>query len=383
MKLPIILSATVFGAWLWITVVSATGWRRSRKLRALPADGQRTLPRLSIVVPALNEESGIEPAMRTLLALEYPDFEVIAVDDRSTDETGAILDRLSAEDTRLRVVHVTTLSPGWLGKNHALHAGSQAARGEWILFTDADVHFAPDCLRRAVRYAEAVNLDHLTAYPDIELRGFWETLFVFFFGTIFNMRYQPWKAGEPSAAHYMGIGAFNLVRASHYRKMGGHASLPMDIADDMKLGKRMKESGGRQECVEGFGMVRVRWVEGLRGAILGLEKNAFAGTDFKVTTVLAASAALITSSVWPVAGLFFGPPGARLLCAGTLGMLMYLVRAATPTPGVSPLYGLAFPLGGILFVFIMIRSMVLTLRQGGVIWRGTFYPLADLRKGIV
>src|SRR2546423_821839 len=156
-------------------------WRAARlaaRLADLSPDGAGLMPPLSVVVPALNEEATVEAAMRTLLALDYPDLEIIGVDDRSTDETGAILDRLAAEDARLRVTHVRELPPGWLGKNHALHVGSAVARGEWILFTDADVHFERDALRRAVRYAVYRRLDHLVVVPQVLLAGFWETLFV-------------------------------------------------------------------------------------------------------------------------------------------------------------------------------------------------------------
>lgn len=361
-------------------------WRYAGKALRLdrePADGPEPLPRLSIIVPALNEEETVETAMRTLLALEYPDVEVIAVDDRSADRTGAILDDLAAQDARLRVVHLRELPPGWLGKNHALHLGSQRASGEYLLFTDADVHFHPSALRRAVRAALRRQVDHLVLFPEMVLRSFWETLAVTYFGTAFLFKFLPWKVSDPGSKVYVGVGAFNLVRAAAYRRAGGHAALPMDVLDDVKLGKRLKESGARQECGFGAGLVRVRWAKGLRGIIEGLTKNAFAGFGFRPVSALGTLVMVTLMVVWPAIGLFVGPWGMRLLCAGALAAMVGAAGAARPAPGVSPLYALGFPVAALLMSYAILRSMIRTYRQGGVIWRGTLYPLAALRKGLV
>ncbi len=359
-------------------------WRASRRgliLSRVSPDGPEPLPRLSVVVPALNEEETVERAMRTLLALDYPDLEIIAVNDRSADRTGEILDRLAAENPRLRVTHVRELPPGWLGKNHALHLGSQAATGAFILFTDADVHFDPTALRRAVRHCMARQLDFLTLYPECILKGFWETLSVTFFGFAFALRFRPWKVADPRSRAYVGIGAFNLVRADAYRRMGGHAALPMEVADDVKLGKKMKESGGRAECGVAGSLIRVRWVEGLRGIVVGLTKNMFAGFEYRVAPALGGIAGVFLITVLPVIGLAVGDAVTRVICAGTLLCMAALVRLVAPAQKVSPLYGLAFPLAGLLIIYIILRSMFFTYRQGGVVWRGTLYPLEELRRG--
>ena len=357
--------------------------RTALRLDRAPADGPEPLPRLSIVVAARNEEGTVEGAMRTLLALDYPGVGIVAVDDRSTDGTGAILDRLAAEDPRLRVTHVRELPPGWLGKNHALHLGSRDASGDYLLFTDADVHFDATALRRAVRSAMRREVDHMVLLPEIVLEGFWETLVVSYFATMFLFRFLPWKVSDAKSTAYVGVGAFNLVRAEAYRRAGGHAALPMDVLDDVKLGKRMKQSGARQECGFSGGLVRVRWAVGLRGIIEGLTKNAFAGFGFRPGPVLATFVMVFPMATWPAIGLFVGPWGARLLCAGALLGMVGVARAIRPTSGISPLYGLGYPLAALIFYYAILRSMVRTYRQGGVVWRGTLYPLADLRKGLV
>src|SRR5262249_16062169 len=160
-----------------------------------------------IVVPALNEEAAIAPAMRSLLALDYPNLEIVAVDDRSTDLTGDILDNLALEDSRLHVRHISKLPSGWLGKNHALHSGSQFVKGKWIVFSDADVHFTADALRRAIQFAVQNGLDHLVLFPEMEVHGFWEKLYVAYFGVMFSLYAQPWAAKNPRRKAYIGVGA--------------------------------------------------------------------------------------------------------------------------------------------------------------------------------
>lgn len=378
-----VLNATVFLGWF---VRSFQVWRYARtalRLTQVPESGPGRLPRLSVIVAALNEEATVERAMRTLLAADYPDLEIVAVDDRSTDRTGAILDDLAGDDPRLRVAHVRELPPGWIGKNHALHLGSQRASGEYLLFTDADVHFEPTALRRAVRAAMARRADHLVLLPEMALQGFWERLLVTFFSTMFLFRFQPWKVSDPRSGAYLGVGAFNLVRAEAYRRAGGHAALAMDIIDDLKLGKRLKESGGRAACGFSGGLVRVRWAVGLRGIIAGLAKNAFAGFAFRPLPTLIGMGAMLLLTAWPAAGLLVGPWGARLLCASVLAFMVWTAWSAPPAPGISPLYGLGYPLAAFIFAYAILRSMAATYRQRGVIWRGALYPLEDLRRGVV
>lgn len=377
-------AAAALAAWLIPQIEGRlSGWRPAH-LADIPPDSLPIFPRLTVIVPALNEEPTIEPAMRTLLSLDYPDLEIIAVNDRSTDRTGPILDSLAQTDPRLRVVHVTELPPGWLGKNHALNTAATIATGQYLLFTDADVHFDPTVLRRAITLTIQKELDHLVVFPNVELHGFWETASVWFFGIMLIMKYRPWKVPDLKAKEsYLGIGAFNLVKTTAYHHMGGHVALPMEVADDMKLGKLLKASGARADSADGDGMVRVRWVVGLWGIVTGLTKNLFAGFGFRPIPALTSAAAIFLVTTWPAIGLFVGPWPARLLCLCTLGLMVLTAAAAPASRGKIPLYGLAFPLAGPILIYIILRSMAFTYRQGGIRWRDTFYSLDELRKGVV
>lgn len=381
----LLFSLALLGFVVWVpsTLEMLVGFRFVPLLREYEPLAAPECPRLSIVVPACNEADTVEPAMRSLLALDYPDYEVIAVEDRSTDETGRILDGLALEDPRLRVLHVTELPPGWLGKNHALQRGSEAASGEWLLFTDADVLYAPDALRRVMAAVHARPCDHIVAMPRILVEGFWERAFVGYFMTMFSFRFRTWQASWKRGWGYVGVGAFSMVRTAAYREMGGHGALPMEVADDIKLGKLIKRSGYRQQMVEAAELIRVRWLIGLRGAVDGLTKNAFAGVGYSWMAVVMCAAGMMIGAVWPWIGLWVGPPAVRLLCLLTLLAKPLAAWAQKRGSGIPVRYSAVWPLCALIFIYIIVRSGLLAERQGGIYWRGTFYPLEKLRRGMV
>jgi cellulose synthase/poly-beta-1,6-N-acetylglucosamine synthase-like glycosyltransferase len=267
MTWPTVLAAFTLLAWLGLALVVMRGNRRLRRLATLAAPVPTAWPRVSLVLAARNEGATIGAAVPTMLALDYPALELIAVNDRSEDDTGAVLDRLAAADPRLRVVHLRELPAGWMGKNHALHTGAEQAAGEWILFTDADIHFAPDALRRAVAYARAQAIDHLAAVPQLSEHGHLLGICVNAFSFAFTVGIRPWLIPDPRSPAHGGVGAFNLVRAATYRKLGGHQRLRLRPDDDIKLGKVMKGGGFSEYWVRGSfplrGTIRsARWSAG-------------------------------------------------------------------------------------------------------------------------
>jgi glycosyltransferase involved in cell wall biosynthesis len=365
------------------SIESGIGNLRLRSLSSLPATGE-DWPRVSIVVAGRNEERAVEHAVSSLLALDYPDLEVVFVNDRSADATGAILDRLAADDLRLRVIHLTDLPDGWLGKNHALHVGADVASGALVLFTDADVMFEPSTLRRAVRYLLDRDLDHLTASPRIVVRSPIVGMFVASFGLFFSIFSKPWRATGPNPKHHVGIGAFNLVRSSIYRKVGGHQPIRMRPDDDMKLAKLLKKNGGRQELVFGRDLISVEWYPTIREVVVGLEKNAFSGVEYSTARLALATISVLALFVWPFVGVFATGGTTRLLNIAIAAMLLGSVAVMATRSGAGPFYyAFFFPIGTLLFLYIMVRAGVKNLRDGGIVWRGTLYPLEELRKNKV
>ncbi|HEY0514263.1 MAG TPA: glycosyltransferase family 2 protein [Thermoanaerobaculia bacterium] len=358
------------------------GNRTIRFLKALPPLGG-PLPRVSIIIPARNEERNLEEALRSVLALDYDNLEIDVVEDRSTDRTGEILDRLAATDPRLRVVRVRALPPGWLGKNHALWLGAEKATGEFLLFTDADVVLEPAILRRAVGAMVAEGLDHLTASPEIDRPSVLFEMFIGAFSLLFALYTRPWKVKDPASPHYVGIGAFNLVRASAYHAVGGHRAIAMRPDDDLKLGKILKLNGCRQELVFGQGALRVEWYASVRELVRGLMKNAFSGVDYRVWVVVVSTLIQLTLLVWPFLAIVVTSGATRWLNLASVLVLVGLCWINAPLAGVRRWHGVGFALATLLFLYILWRAMILTLWNGGIDWRGTHYPLAELRANKV
>ena len=250
-------------ATLAITAVTAVqltlGARRIRALREVDPAQVTDLPRVSIVVAARNEERNIREALQSLLSLDYPDYELIVVDDRSEDGTGSILDDMGARFNRLRVVHVASLPAGWLGKNHALSAGSRQATGKYLLFTDADVVMEKTLLTRAVGFMQRYHLDHLAATPSMRMPGVFLEMFGASFVIFFSLFSRPWKARDPRSRCHIGIGAFNMLRSSAYRLVGGHEAIRLLPDDDIKLGKLIKRAGLRQDAALAPEYMSVEW----------------------------------------------------------------------------------------------------------------------------
>jgi glycosyltransferase involved in cell wall biosynthesis len=283
----------------------------------------------------------------------------------------------------LRVVHITQLPAGWLGKPHALEKAYQASTSEWLLFTDADVRFKPDVLRRAVALVKARNLDHLTLLCDVEMTGFWETVLVTFFGLGFHLGADPARAGNSRSRRYVGVGAFQLLRRSAYEAAGTHKRLAMEVVDDMKLGKIVKQAGFRSLCGVAQDFVTVRWHAGLGNLVRGVTKNFFASAGYNLGLVATQLTGLLMMNVAPFVGVIFAHGWNQLFCAIAVVVAVCFQAGVAMVMRVSPLYALTHPLGALLFSYMLLRSTVVTLRQGGIVWRDTFYPLEELKRGVV
>ncbi len=369
-------------AWLAFVIDAARGRHLVLYLRnaALPtAEVRASLPRLSIVFGARNETRAIEGAVVSMLGLDYPDLEVIAVDDRSEDGTGELLDALARRDSRLRVLHVEDLPEDWLGKNHALWVGAAAASGELVLFTDADVMFEPTVLLRAVAWMQQNDVDHVAGATDIRARGLGLQLFVATFALLFNGYFRPWRAADPDSTAYIGFGGFNLVRKVAYERAGTHAALPMDPLDDVNLGRILKESGSLQVCAIPGSMASVEWYESLGAAIRGLEKNTMAGVNWSVALLLGGIVGQLLLTAWPFFAVVAMTGAVRWLNVAIVLVIGTFHTAMLKETSLPTWLSLLLPIGVLLVVWTSARAAVLTYWRGGIEWRGTFYPTDRLR----
>ena len=355
------------------------GARTLAHLDCIEPIGNDTAPFLSVVIPACNEAATIEAALASVLRQDYPAFEVIAVNDRSTDATGAILDHASQQSPRLRVVHISDLPAGWLGKNHALQTGAAHARGPLLLFTDADVVMDPSVLRRSAAYFEAHRLDHLAAAPNATVQGILSNAFLAVFALGFCLYTKPWRARDPRSPKHIGIGAFNLLRASAYWQAGGHAPIAMRPDDDLKLGKLIKLRGGRQDFVFATRLLSVAWYESFDQMRQGLMKNLFAGAEYRISAVVLSTIAQFLLLIWPFAALLATSGTVRLVNAAIVMAVCTLLWINSKLVGISGAWGLTLPLGSLVCIYLVWRAMLVTLLQDGIEWRGTRYPLRQLR----
>jgi len=343
-------------------------------------------PRVSIIVPARNEAEHVGQSLTQLLQLDYDNYEVIAVDDRSTDRTGEVMDQVASTPAargRIRVIHVADLPPQWLGKAHAMWTGAKQASGEWLLFTDADVLFRPDALTRTLTYAVAERADHLVLFPTFVMKGPGERMMIAFFQTLFVFGHRPWKVADPKAKDFMGVGAFNLIRRSVYEAVGTYEALRLEVLDDMKLGKVVKNAGYAQRNAFGHGLISIHWASGAIGVVQNLTKNMFAIVSFQWWRALASAFTLVFLNLLPFVGVLAAHGWARLPYAAALVGMFGIYVGMSWMSDVPSYYLLLHPVSSVLFVYIMLRSMILTLWRGGVVWRGTFYPLDELRRGMV
>jgi glycosyltransferase involved in cell wall biosynthesis len=355
--------------------------RWAYRLPALDAlAGALPATRVSIVTAARDEAARIESAVHGFLAQEGVEIEVIVVDDRSTDQTGQIVRRLATQDSRVRPLRVDALPENWLGKCHASHVGASAATGDWILFSDADCWLKRDVLRRALLVAQRDNAEHITLTPGVAAEGIgvqaWHVAML--------LTLASWVSGvnrdRPRA--YLGIGAFNLVRADAYRACGGYEALRLTVLDDVRLGLLLRRAGKRTRAFLGGDDAQCHWGTTLRDMIKIMEKNYFAAIDYR--TGVAVSIALLGTFFW--FGALVGPLAKSASGLAALFSLLSLVLPAAVVAarlkwsrGISALVPFIFPV----IFYAMFNSARTTLRHGGIHWRDTFYSLKLLKANTV
>ncbi len=352
---------------------------------SLPPMPASASPQITVIVPACNEEATIEATLRSLLASTGLRVQVIAVDDRSTDRTGQRMDNLAAVNAAsggrhtLEVMHIRALPASWLGKPHAMSLAAQQAKAPWLLFTDGDVLFEPRALALALRQALASAADHLILVPTLILKSTGERAMLAAMQVLSQWTIRLWRVADPKAKDFIGVGGFNLIRREVYTQMGGFESLRMEVLDDLRLGWKVKRAGFAQQVVLGPDLVRIRWIEGALAVVRLAEKNGFAVYRYRVGLTLLACLGIVLQAVLPLAAIAAGgwtlPAG--LVTYAAMGLVYQANRRATQ---VAPWHAVFFAPAAVLVAFAFVRSMFLALARGGVEWRGTRYPLGELRR---
>jgi len=342
--------------------------------------GPADMPSLTVVVPAKDEAERIAATCEALLMADYPRIKIVCVDDRSTDATGAIMDEIAARaGGKIEVLHILDLPDGWLGKTFALAEATRQSDSDWLLYTDADVLFSPSILRRALAYAEATKSDHLVVMPTVEIQGRGEGMMLGFLQIFAMWASRPWKIAElKSKRDAVGVGAFNMIRRSALEELGGWAPQRLAVVEDVMLGRRVKAAGMQQRVAFAPGLVLLHWAKGAGGIVRVLTKNMYASVGFQPLLMLLVIGLLLLFCVAPVAGVFWW----RTLLPAALVMLCVAAayRTIAEASHVDARYGWLFPVGAVMTAWAMMRSMFVVMIEGGVTWRGTKYPLWELRR---
>lgn len=376
----LVYAIVVLAYWLILTLWLIIGGNQIKYLDQIPTLTGNELPTVDIIVPVRNEAGALRPAITSLLKLDYPGYNVVAVNDRSTDESLQILRAIQEKFPELRIIDIDSLPGGWLGKNHALYKGASASEATYLLFTDGDVVFEKDALSRAMDFVQSGNLDHLTILPELISSSFWLKNVILTFAIMLTAVQRPWLAKRRKSRASIGVGAFNLVKREMYLHAGTHKSIPMKVDDDLKLAALLKKAGAKAGVLYGKNKIAVEWYQDVKAFVNGLMKNMFSG--FRYNVLLAMLGVIATS-------LFFMIPLPLLFLFGdtierTVAIAILLVQCImySRMPGASGDWkqGILTWFGGSVISYVIVLSTFKTLATGGIYWRDTFYPLKELKN---
>jgi chlorobactene glucosyltransferase len=343
-------------------------------------------PLISVIVPARNEARNIRRCVEALLAQTYPNYELIVLDDRSTDETPVILNELAQRDSRLRVLVGADLPPGWAGKPHALFQAAKAARGEWLCFVDADTFVAPEALASVFAKAQETGADLFTIMTDQEMRTFWERVILPLVFTALSVGFSPRRVNNPKRKDAIANGQFIFIRRAVYEAVGGHEALKNSIVEDKDLAVLVKRSGYRLVVADGRQVAATRMYTSLPEMWEGWTKNIFLGLKGSVGMLLLGAfgafvslMAALALPLWLAVGLALGAAGSGLgwIVAGEAALLWgYLIfwrLLVLRGMRIPDWYALTVPLGAGLFAAMMFTSAWKVLSGRGVTWKGRRY----------
>ncbi|HEX8088037.1 MAG TPA: glycosyltransferase family 2 protein [Blastocatellia bacterium] len=343
--------------------------------------GKGIAPLVSILVPARNEAARVlAQSVGSMLAQDYPNFEVIAVDDRSTDNTLALLEDIARSDPRLTVVRGRPLPDGWIGKPWALEQARRKSRGQWLLATDADIIFHPTVLSRAMAVAEAEAYDALTLAPGISTDSFWAKLVMPVAGWMIMLVYPAWRVNNPDSEIALGVGGFFLMRRAAHEQVGGYEAIRADVTDDLNTARLLKRAGFRLHLAAAPTLLRTPMYASLKELFEGFGKNAFVGSGSSAPRAVLSGVLDLAFTVAPpvtvvVALAIVLVEGSRNLlplAAAALAAYLSLVAAFAPvyketrTPINFALLGF---LAHAVMVMILFHSTWRVMTGRGVVWK--------------
>lgn len=362
-------------------------WLALRVCRALPvvadlpAPDRDSWPRISMIVPARDEGLHVAAALASKLSCGYPSLEVVAIDDRSADDTGAIIDRAAAADPRVVAVHITELPAGWLGKVHAMARGLERVTGDWVLLSDADVHVEPGALERIVAWAEAGKIDLVAVFPKMQPVGLLVDSALGAMTRVLPLSGRAWRANDDASSIGVSVGAFTLVRRALLAESGVLEHIRMEVADDVTIGAFLKQHhGARCRVLVGHGDVHLVFMESLAALARSSDKTGSLIGFTWWRPIIAGALPFTVDVAIPAAAVAVGGParvaGAAALAVATATHLLLGRHFACPVRG-----SLLWPVGQVIMGAMTLRSGLLAWKDQGIYWRRTFYSRAALEAG--
>jgi glycosyltransferase involved in cell wall biosynthesis len=367
---------------LYCTLEVSLGMRRMVTLDEVPPLQQENVPKVSVIIPACNEAETIEPALKSILAMDYADLEVIAVNDRSLDRTGPLLEQMQKQYPSLQIHNISVLPEGWLGKNHALQYGAERAQGEYLLFTDADIIMEKSSLTRAMHHMLENKMDHISMFFKSIAPGGLLNALILDAGIGLMLLLKPWKAKDPNSKRYMGVGAFNLVKSDVYRKIDGHRTIAMHPIDDVMLGKVIKHRGFSQDCLLGHNFIQAEWYVDVRDFINGLMKNTFAFCNYNMAIVLFGVFIIMIINILPLFAIFFTSGITRGLFGSAAMVRILSFAGGFSYTGINSWYSVWALVTPYVFIYITLKAAITTTINRGITWRGTYYSLDELKANL-
>lgn len=364
------------------TLEVSLGMRRMVTLDNVPPLQQENVPKVSVIIPACNEAATIEPALKSILEMDYANLEVITVNDRSVDRTGAVLEQMQKQYPSLQVYDISVLPEGWLGKNHALQYGAERAQGEYLLFTDADIIMEKSSLARAMHHMLENKMDHMSMFFKSIASGGLLNALILDAGIGLMLLLKPWKAKDPNSKRYMGVGAFNLVKSDVYRKIDGHRTIAMHPIDDVMLGNVIKHRGFSQDCLLGHNFIKAEWYVDVRDFINGLMKNTFAFCNYNMANVLFGVLIVVVINILPLFAIFFTSGITRGLFGAAVMVRILSFAGGFSYTGINPWYSVWALVTPYVFIYITLKAAITTSINRGITWRGTYYSLDELKRNL-
>jgi glycosyltransferase involved in cell wall biosynthesis len=387
------IMAGILGVWIYFLAYMGKSFRQAPTLESFDRAGATRFPKVSVILPARNEERYIARCLDSLLAQDYSNFEIIAINDSSTDRTGEIMEEYAKKDQRAVHINAPPKPEGWAGKNWACHEGYLRAKGEVLLFTDADTEHSPSAMSLAVGQMVSQNLDALTAVPKLICNDFWTKITLPALATFLHTRFSPLRVNDPNTRTGYFFGSFFAITRSTYESVGTHAGVRQELVEDGALGGKVKEGKFRLKMVRGERQIEAVWARdlqtlwhGLRRLMIPLYYQNRSGAYMMAATVFFILFAPFAFLPYLPAATLAGNVSFQIL----LGLQLAAIALITATTAVqcrlgvfeSPTYALASPLSGALISFGFLSAIADARKVGAVNWRDRQYTVSESQHPI-